>query len=240
MDAFVIVCPRNTNESISYGWVMDARKVTHGAKLPSPKTLRKRRKMASAASEAHETPRLSATFSSHDPFKTARLNQEGKTNYVIAVGLLQHSPRRITKPYTAFCETKKSRAFKPPKVANSGGPVPVAQSRWPSPGGPVPWPGPGPVPVTCPGGPVPVPLARSRWPAPGPGLGGPVPVPGPGGPVPVARSRWPRWPGAVARSRCRFKGRVPAGPRKKRPILNSTVVTPILGAYVALSSTHSL
>ena len=96
------------------------------------------------------------------------------------MGLLQHSPRRITKPYAAFCETKKSRALKPPpKVANSGGPVPVARSRWPGVGvpvaGPAGWPGPG----------GPVPVARSRWPGPG----GPVPGPGPGGPVPVARSR---------------------------------------------------
>ena len=107
------------------------------------------------------------------------------------MGLLQHSPQRITKPYTAFCETRW-----PGPVARSRWPVrwpvPVARSRWPGPGGPVPvarsrWPGP----VACPGGPVPgpVPVARSRW-------------PGPGGPVPVARSRWPS-PGPALRARAR-------------------------------------
>ena len=113
------------------------------------------------------------------------------------MGLLQHSPQRITKPYTAFCETKKSRALKPPpEVANSGGPVPLARSRWPGPAGPVPvarsrWP--------CPGGrwpgPDPRSLARSRW-------------PGPGGPVPVARSRWPG-PGPALRARA-------GGPARKK------------------------
>ena len=123
------------------------------------------------------------------------------------MGLLQHSPRRITKPYAAFCETKKSRALKPPpKVANSGGPVPVARSRWPGPGSR--WP----VPLARSGGPVPVavPVARSRWPGPG----GPVPVdrsrwPGPGGPVPVARSRSRgpvRWPGPGSALRVRARG----------------------------------
>ena len=142
MDGFVIVCPRNTNESISYGWVMDARKVTHGAKLPSPKTLRIWRKMASA--------RLSAKFSSYDPFKTARLNQAGRKNK------LRHScgvtATLATKNHKALYSLLRDKP--PPEVANSGGPVPVARSRWPGPGGPVP-------------------VARFRW----PGLGGPVPVP---------------------------------------------------------------
>ena len=55
------------------------------------------------------------------------------------MGLLQHSPRRITKPYTAFCETKKSHAPSNPlqKLQTL-----VARSRWPwpGPGGPVPLP----------------------------------------------------------------------------------------------------
>ena len=101
--------------------------------------------------EVHETPRLSAKFSSYNPFKTARLNQAGgKTNYVIAVGLPQHSPRRITmRDQKVACSLKP-----PPEVANSGarsqptrwpggpvpGPVAVARSlwsRWPGPGGPL-------------------------------------------------------------------------------------------------------
>ena len=136
----------------------------------SPKHCEYGRKMASAAWEAHETPRLSAKFSSYDPFKTARLNQAGKkkTNYVIAVGLLQHSPRRITKPFFAGPRSRVlSNPFKKLQtlVARSRCPVPVAQSRWPVLSrGPVRWPGPaGPVPVSrWPG--------RSRWPGPGPAL----------------------------------------------------------------------
>ena len=123
--------------------------------------------------EAHETPRLSAKFSSYDPFKTARLNQAGRKNK------LRHSCG-----VTATLATKNHKALysllRDQEVAcsNSGGPVPVARSRWPGPGGPVPVLSVGPVP------------------APGLGRGGPVPVarsrrPGPGGPVPVARSRWP-------------------------------------------------
>ena len=105
------------------------------------------------------------------------------------MGLLQHSPRRITKPYTAFCETKKSRALSNPSrmqtlAARSrpGGPVPVARSAT----------GFGPV-VD------PIPVARFRWPGPG----GPVP-----GPVPMARSRWPG-PGPALRARVR-------GPARKK------------------------
>ena len=151
---------------------------------PAPKHCEYGRKMA-AASEAHETPRLSATFSSHDPFKTARLNQAGRKNK------LRHSCG-----VTATLATKNHKALKPPpEVANSGGPVPVA--RWPGPGGPVPVAGSGLV-ARC------WSRARSRWPSPG----GPVPVarsqwPGPGGPVPVARSR------------SRFKGACPGARAKK-------------------------
>ena len=179
----------------------------HGAKLPSPQNTtceygRKNGVSSPRKRTTNPTP-VSDIQLPRTPFKTARLKPgwKEKTNYVIAVGVTAtHSPRRITKPYTAFCETKKFACFqKPPEVANSGGPVPVAQSRWPSPGGPVPWPGPGPVPVTCPGGS-------------GPGLGGPVPVPGPGGPVPVAP---PGGPVPVARSRSRFKGACPRARAKK-------------------------
>ena len=126
---------------------------------PAPKHCEYGRKMASAASEPHETPRLSATFSSHDPFKTARLNQAGRKNK------LRHSCGVTATPYTAFCETKKPRAFKPPEIANSGGPVPVARSRWPARSRPGPG---GPVPVARSRWPVPV--ARSWWPSPGPAL----------------------------------------------------------------------
>ena len=149
---------------------------------PAPKHGEYGRKMASAAWEAHETPRLSAKFSSYDPFKTARLNQAGRKNK------LRHSCG-----VTATLATKNHKAL---KVANSGGPVPVgpvplARSR--GPGGRSRWPGP---------------VARSRWPDPGgPVPGGPVPVarsrwPGPGGPVPVARSR-SRFKGACPRARAK-------------------------------------
>ena len=125
---------------------------------PAPKHCEYGRKMASAASEAHETPRLSATFSSHDPLKTARLNQAGRKNK------LRHSCG-----VTATLATKNHKALysllRDQEVACSETPLQklqtlVARSRWPGPGGPVPWP--------SPGGPVPV--ARSRWPGPGPAL----------------------------------------------------------------------
>ena len=156
---------------------------------PAPKHCEYGRKMASAAWEAHETPRLSAKFSSYDPFKTARLNQAGRKNK------LRHSCG-----VTATLATKNHKALTPSKSCKlwwpgPGGPVPLARSR--GPGGRSRWPGP----VARsrwpdPGGPVPV--VRSRWPGPG----GPVPVarsrwPGPGGPVPVARSRWPGLGGPV-------------------------------------------
>ena len=130
---------------------------------PAPKHCEYGRKMASAAWEAHETPRLSAKFSSYDPFKTARLNQAGRKNK------LRHSCG-----VTATLATKNHKALTPSKSCKlwwpgPGGPVPLARSR--GPGGRSRWPGP---------------VARSRWPGPG----GPVPVarsrwPGPGGPVPV-------------------------------------------------------
>ena len=140
---------------------------------PAPKHCEYGRKMASAASEAHETPRLSATFSSHDPFKTARLNQAGRKNK------LRHSCG-----VTATLATKNHKTLysllRDQEVACSQTP----RSSVPRP-----------VPVACPGGPVPVPVpvarsrARSRW-------------PGPGGPVAVARSRWPG-PGPALRARAR-------------------------------------
>ena len=128
---------------------------------PATKHCEYGRKMASAASEAHETPRLSATFSSHDPFKTARLNQAGRKNK------LRHSCG-----VTATLATKNHKALysllRDQEVACSQTPSRscMARSRWPGPGrsrGLSRWPGPGP------GGPVPV--VRSRWPArwPGPG-----------------------------------------------------------------------
>ena len=143
---------------------------------PAPKHCEYGRKMASAAWEAHETPRLSTKFSSYDPFKTARLNQAGRKNK------LRHScgvtATLATKNHKALCSLLRDQEVAcSPKVANSGGPVPVARSRWPGPG----------VPVAGPAGPV-------RWPGPGGGPRGPVPWPGPGDPVPVARSR-SRWPG---------------------------------------------
>ena len=158
---------------------------------PAPKHCEYGRKMASAAWEAHETPRLSAKFSSYDPFKTARLNQAGRKNK------LRHSCGA-----TATLATKNHKALTPSKSCKLWWPGP----GWPGPAGPVPgsrWP----VPLARSGGPVPV--ARSRWPGPG----GPVPVarsrwPGPGGPVPVARSRWPG-PGPALRVRAR-------GPARKK------------------------
>ena len=147
---------------------------------PAPKHCEYGHKMASAAWEAHETPRLSAKFSSYDPFKTARLNQAGRKNK------LRHSCG-----VTATLATKNHKALTPSKSC---------KLWWPGPGNPVPgsrWP----VPLARSGGPVPV--ARSRWPGPG----GPVPVarsrwPGPGGPVPVARSR-SRFKGACPHPRAK-------------------------------------
>ena len=166
---------------------------------PAPKHCEYGRKMASAAWEAHETPRLSAKFSSYDPFKTARLNQAGRKNK------LRHSCG-----VTATLATKNHKALTPSKSCKLWWPGPGWPGPgWPGPAGPVPgsrWP----VPLARSGGPVPV--ARSRCPGPGgrsrwPGPGGPVPVtrsrwPGPGGPVPVARSRWPG-PGPALRVRAR-------------------------------------
>ena len=184
---------------------------------PAPKHCEYGRKMASAAWEAHETPRLSAKFSSDDPFKTARLNQAGRKNK------LRHSCG-----VTATLATKNHKALysllRNQEVACSQTPSKtlVARSRWPGPAGPVPgpggrsrWPGPvarsrwpGPVALSrWPGAGGPLPVARSRWPGPG----GPVPVArsrwaGPGGPVPVARSRWPG-PGPALRVRARRPAR---------------------------------
>ena len=180
---------------------------------PAPKHCEYGRKMA-AASEAHETPRLSATFSSHDPFKTARLNQAGRKNklrHSCAVGYCNTRHEESQSLIPAFCETKKSRALKPsPEVANSGGPVlggpvPVARSRWP-----------GLVARSWS-------RARSRWPSPGgPGPGGPVPD----GPVPVARSR------------SRFKGACPRARAKKD--LFCPVHSMLIGTMTAVSScTHT-
>ena len=149
---------------------------------PAPKHGEYGRKMASAAWEAHETPRLSAKFSSYDPFKTARLNQAGRKNK------LRHSCG-----VTATLATKNHKALTPSKSCKLW----WRGSGWPGPAGPVPgsrWP----VPLARSGGPVPV--ARSRWPGPG-GL-----VPVARWPVPVARSRWPG-PGPALRVRARGPAR---------------------------------
>ena len=137
---------------------------------PAPKHCEYGRKMASAAWEAHETPRLSAKFSSYDPFKTARLNQAGRKNK------LRHSCG-----VTATLATKNHKALysllRDQEVACSQTPSRSCKLWWPG------WPGPG----------GPAPVARSRWPrSRWPGAGGPVPWPGPGGPVPVARCARPR------------------------------------------------
>ena len=148
---------------------------------PAPKHCEYGRKMASAAWEAHETPRLSAKFSSYDPFKTARLNQAGRKNK------LRHScgvtATLATKNHKALCNLLRDQEVAcsqtPSKSCKLWWPVPVARSRWPGPGVPVAgWPGPVARSFSWPGPAGPVPVARSRW-------------PGPGGPVPVARSRWP-------------------------------------------------
>ena len=111
---------------------------------PAPKHCEYGRKMA-AASEAHETPRLSATFSSHDPFKTARLNQAGRKNK------LRHS-----SGVTATLATKNHKALysllRDQEVACSQTPSRSCKLWWPGPGGPVPV--------------ARVPVARSRWPGP--------------------------------------------------------------------------
>ena len=159
---------------------------------PAPKHCEYGRKMASAASEAHETPRLSATFSSHDPFKTARLNQAGRKNKLRhSCGVTATLATKNHKTLYSLLRDQEVACSQTPRSCKlwwpgPGGPVPVAQSRWPSP-------------VAGPGGlsrwPGPVPVARSRW-------------PGPGGPVPVARSRWPG-PGPALRARAR-------GPAQKK------------------------
>ena len=152
---------------------------------PAPKHCEYGRKMASAAWEAHETPRLSAKFTSYDAFKTARLNQAGRKNK------LRHSCG-----VTATLATKNHKALycllRDQEVACSQTPSRSCKLWWPGPGGPVP-------------------VARSRWPGPG----GPVPVARSGGPVPVARSRGPGGPVPVARSRSRFKGACPQTRAKK-------------------------
>ena len=111
---------------------------------PAPKHCEYGRKMASAAWEAHETPRLSAKFSSYDPFKTARLNQAGRKNK------LRHSCG-----VTATLATKNHKALysllRDQGVACSQTPSRSCKLWWPGPGGPVP-------------------VARSRWPGPGPAL----------------------------------------------------------------------
>ena len=187
---------------------------------PAPKHCEYGRKMASAASEAHETPRLSATFSSHDPFKTARLNQAGRKNKLRhSCGVTATLATKNHKALYSLLRDQESRVLSnfqklQTLVARSrwpspGGPVPVARSRGPVPGHLSRWPGPGP------GGPVPVARsrARSRWSGPGARSR----WPGPGGPVPVARSRWPGpgGPVPVARSRSRFKGVCPRARAKK-------------------------
>ena len=170
---------------------------------PAPKHCEYGRKMASAAWEAHETPRPSAKFSSYDPLKTARLNQAGRKNK------LRHScgvtATLATKNHKALCSLLRDQ-----EVACSQTPSKSCKLWWPGPGGPVPlarsrgpggrsrWPGPvaRSLPVAR--------LARSRWP-------GPLARsrwPGPGGPVPVARSRWPG-PGPALRVRAR-------GPARKK------------------------
>ena len=144
---------------------------------PAPKHREYGRKMASAAWEAHETPRLSAKFSSYDPFKTARLNQAGRKNKLrhscgVTATLATKNHKAL---YSLLRDQEVACSQTPSKRCKLWWPGPVARSR--GPGGRSRWPGP---------------VARSRW----PGAGGPVPVarsrwPGPGGPVPVARSRWP-------------------------------------------------
>ena len=163
---------------------------------PAPKHCEYGRKMASAAWEAHETPRLSAKLSSYDPFKTARLNQAGRKNK------LRHS--------CGVTATLATSLLRDQEVACSQTPSKSCKLWWPGPGGPVSLARGGPVPVA-------VPVARSCWPGPG----GPVPVarsrwPGPGGPVPVARSRWPG-PGPAFWVRARGPARKKTYSDKARP-----------------------
>ena len=146
-------------------------------------------------------------FSSHDPFKTARLNQAGRKNKLRhSCGVTATLATKNHKTLYSLLRDQEVACSQTPRSCKlwwpgPGGPVPVAQSRWP---GPVAGPG------GLSGGPVPVPVpvarsrARSRWPGPG----GPVPVARSGGPVPVARSRWPG-PGPALRARAR-------GPAQKK------------------------
>ena len=153
----------------------------------------------------HETPRLSAKFSSYDPFKTARLNQAGGKNklcHSCGVTATLATKNHISS-YSLLRDQEVACSLKPsPEVANSGGPFPARSVPVPGPSSP-----------SC----GLVPVARSRWP--GPGSGGPIPVarsrwPGPGGPVPVA------WSGGPVPVPVPLQGRVLAGPREKRPILS--------------------
>ena len=128
------------------------------------------------------------------------------------MGLLQHSPRRITKPYTAFCDQEVACSQTLSRICKlwkpgPGGPGPVARSR-PGPGARSRWPGPG----------GPVSVARSRWPGPR-----------------WLRSRWPgsrwprsRWPGPgpALRARCPWA-------RAKKDLFWSS------GLYPAMSNRYS-
>ena len=131
-----------------YGWGMDARKVTHGAKLPSPNMGVKWR----PAWAVHETPRRSAKFSSCDPFKTARLNQAGGKNKLCrSCGV---TATLATKNHKALYSLSRDHVQKLQTLAarsRPGGPVPVARPRWPGPRSR----------SRC-RGPAPVPVARSR------------------------------------------------------------------------------
>ena len=176
MDALVTVCSRNTNVTMVWAWMFSysyapgtrtrvwlgdgCQKGHPWRQAAQPQnTANMGVKRRPAAWEVHETPRLSAKFSSYDPFKIARLNQAGGKNKLChSCGVTATLATKTTKSYTAFCENKKWSRW--PGLVRSGGPgglVPVAPSRWP-------------VPVARSRGPVPV--AWSRWPGPG----GPVPL----------------------------------------------------------------
>ena len=200
----------------------------------------------------HETPRLSAKFSSYDPFKTARLNHAGGKNKLchscgatatLATKGFPRASKHLLDPSRASKGLQSKGLQAPPRLSRSLHKPPAALRGLQGPPGlqnhkalysllrdqevecslkPSPEVANSGGPVPARSVPVPVPVARSP---------GPVPLARPGG-CPVARSRWPGpgGPVPVARSRSRFKGAC-SRPREKRPILQRF---PDVGCFVEL------
>ena len=103
---------------------------------PAPKHCEYGRTMASSSLGSARNPTPVSEIQFLRPLQNGGL--EGKTNYVIAAGLLQHSPRRITsliysllRDQEVACSQTFSRSCKLwwARWPGPGGPVPVARSR---------------------------------------------------------------------------------------------------------------